>query len=101
MSTKTESAETATTVPSICLLPSPVWRGWACSYSAKILSKDSVGSVVGVDSGVFGFDMKDYGLVMNVWLSVYARFRMSGWGTPKGYIGLSCFISIAWVIFVL
>src|ERR1700685_2047366 len=41
MSRKTESAETATTVASICLPPPSAWRAWLCSYSEKIASNDS------------------------------------------------------------
>src|ERR1700733_9106607 len=41
MSTKTESTETAMTVPSICLPPPSPLRAWLCSYSEKIAPKDS------------------------------------------------------------
>src|ERR1700734_3352591 len=54
MSTKTESAETAITVPSICVLPPSPLRAWLCSYSEKIVPKDSPLSEAASNSGLSG-----------------------------------------------
>src|ERR1700730_4851717 len=64
MSRKTDSPETAITVPSICFLPASALREWLCSYWEKISSNDSLGSVLGWDSGILGLDMRGYTFVV-------------------------------------
>src|ERR1700733_14204608 len=60
MSRKTESADTATTVASICLPPPSGWREWLCSYSEKIASNDSLFS----RSVLSGCELPGVGMVL-------------------------------------